>query len=131
MIKKPDIEKQLQLHQWLTKLIEDQLKTNKTYHTFGENFEYNKLKNKFKNVAIQKRRLQPLTSEDRLKNLRSIYTQIPVDRATTIEVTKNVFSNIIKQIPPESYKKFKIDYDQSNNFDISEVKYESDDDISF
>ena len=46
-------------------------------------------------------------------------------------MAKNVFSNIIKQIPPESYKKFKIDYDQSNNIDISEVKYESDDDIPF
>ena len=38
---------------------------------------------------------------------------------------------MIKQIPPESYKKFKIEYNQSNNIDISEVKYESDDDISF
>ena len=46
-------------------------------------------------------------------------------------MAKNVFSNIIKQIPPESYKKLKIDYDQSNNVDIREVKYESDDDISF
>ena len=46
-------------------------------------------------------------------------------------MTKSVFSNIIKKIPPESYKKFEIDYDQSNNFDISEVKYESDDAISF
>ena len=131
MIKKTDIEKQLQSHEWLTKLIEDQLKLNKTYHTFGENFESNKLKNKFKNVAIRKRKLLPLTSEERLKDLPSIYTQIPVDWAKKIEAAKNVFSNIIKQIPLESYKKFKIDYDQSNNIDISEVKYESDDDISF
>ena len=104
---------------------------NKTYHTFGENFESNKLKNKFKNVTIRKRKLLPLTSEDRLKDLPSIYTQIPADQAKKIEAAKNVFSNIIKQIPPESYKKFKIDYDQSNNIDFSEVKYESDDDISF
>ena len=41
--KKTDIEKQLQSHEWLIKLIEDQLKLNKTYHTFGENFESNKL----------------------------------------------------------------------------------------
>ena len=131
LIKKTDIEKQLQSHEWLTKLIEDQLKLNKTYHTFGENFESNKLKNKFKNVTIRKRKLLPLTSADRLKDLLSIYTQIPVDWAKKIEAAKNVFSNIIKQILPESYKKFKIDYDQSNNIDISEVKYESDDDISF
>ena len=103
---------------------------NKTY-TFGENFESNKLKNKFKNVTIRKRKLLPLTSEDRLKDLPSIYTQIPADQAKKIAVAKNVFSNIIKQIPPESYKKLKIDYDQSNNVDIREVKYESDDDISF
>ena len=76
LIKKTDIEKQLQSHEWLTKLIEDQLKLNKTYHTFGENFESNKLKNKFKNVTIRKRKLLPLTSEDRLKGLPSIYTKI-------------------------------------------------------
>ena len=52
LIKKADIEKQLQSHEWLTKLIEDQLKTNKTYHTLGGNFESNKLKNKFKNIMI-------------------------------------------------------------------------------
>ena len=38
---------------------------------------------------------------------------------------------MIKQILAESYKKFKIDNNQSNNIDLSEVKYESDDDISF
>ena len=84
---------------------------NKTYHTFGENFESNKFKNKFKNVTIRKRKLLPLTSEDRLKGLPSIYTQIPADRAKKIEEAESVFSNTIKQIPSESYKKFKIDYD--------------------
>ena len=113
LTKKTDIEKQLQSHKWLTKLIEDQLKTNKMYHTFGENFESDKLKNKFKNVTIRKRRLLPLTSEDKLKDFLSIYTQIPADRAKKIEAAKTVFSNIIKQILRESYKKFKIDYDQS------------------
>ena len=81
LIKKTDIEKQFQSHEWLTKLIEDQLKLNKTYYMFGENFESNKLKNKFKNVTIRKRKLLSLTSEVRLKDLPSIYTQIPADRA--------------------------------------------------
>ena len=45
LIKKADIEKQLQSHEWLTKLIEDQLKLNKIYHTFGENFESYEVKN--------------------------------------------------------------------------------------
>ena len=131
LIEKIDIEKQLQSHEWLTKLIEDQLKLNKTYYKFGENFASNELKNKFKNVTIRKRRLLPLTSEGRLKDLPSIYTQIPADQAKKIEVAKNLFSNIIKEILPESQKRFKIDYDQSNNIDISEVKYEFDNDVSF
>ena len=38
LIKKADIEKQLQSHEWLTKLVEYQLKLDKTTcHTFGEN----------------------------------------------------------------------------------------------
>ena len=48
-----------------------------------------------------------------------------------IESSKEIFSNIMKRIPPESYKKFKIDYDQSNNINISEINYESDDDEEF
>ena len=99
-----------------------------TYHTFGENFESGELKNKFKNVTIRKRKLLPLTSEDRLKDIPSIYTKIQIDRAKKIGAAKNVFSNIIKQIPPESYKKLKMD--QSNNININEVRYESDDDAS-
>ena len=88
MIKKAYNEKQLQSHKWLTKLTEDQFKLNKTYYTFGENFESNELKNKFKNITIRKRRLLPLTSGDRLKDVRSIYTQIPAHRAKNIEAAK-------------------------------------------
>ena len=51
-----------------------QLKLDKTtYHTFGENYESGELRNWFKNVTIRKRKLLPLTSEDRLKNTPSIY----------------------------------------------------------
>ena len=96
LMKKLDIEKQLQLNEWLTKLIEDQLKLKKTYHTFGKNFESNKLKNKFKNVTIWKRRLLPLTSENRIKDLPSIYTQIPAEWPKKIKAAKNIFSNMIK-----------------------------------
>ena len=38
-IKKADIENQLQSQEWLTQLVEDQLKQNKTYYNFGEKFE--------------------------------------------------------------------------------------------
>ena len=99
--KKPDIEKQLQSHDWLTQLVEEQL--DKTYYSFGENFENKELKNKFKNVTVRKRKLLPLTSEERLKDLPSIYTTIPADRTKKIESAIEIFSNIIKRIPPESY----------------------------
>ena len=38
-----------------------------------------------------------------------------------IESAKNTFSNIIKNIPPEDYKKIKIEYGQSNDISISEI----------
>ena len=62
------------------------------------------MKNKFKNVSVRKRKLLPLTSEDRSS---SIYSKILVDRNKKIESAKEIFSNIIKRIPPESYKKLK------------------------
>ena len=107
--KNQDIVKQLQSHEWLTQLVEDQLKKNKAYYSFGENFENKEVKNKFKNVTVSKRKLLPLTSEERLKDLPSIYTTFPADCTKKIQSAKEIFSNIIKRIPPESYKKFKID----------------------
>ena len=56
-----------------------------------------------------------------MKDLPSIYTEIPTDRAKKIEAAKEFFSIIIKQVPPESYKKFKIDYDEKNNINITET----------
>ena len=87
-IKKADIENQLQSQEWLTQLVEDQLKQNKTYYNFGENFENKELKNKFKNVTVRKRKLLPLTSEDRLKDLPSIYTKIPGDCTKKLNLLK-------------------------------------------
>ena len=122
----------------LNQLIENQIKLNKTtYQNFGNEYKGNKLKNKFRNVTTRKKRKSfstanyfslsthdalLLTSEDRLRDIASIYTKIPTDGTKKIAAAKDVFSNIIKQIPPESYKKIKIDYDQSNNINIEEVK---------
>ena len=118
---KQNIEKQLQTHQWITKLIEDQLQADKTYYTFGENFENSRLKKHKSNITVRKRKLYLLTSEERLKDLPSIYTEIPTDRAKKIEAAKEFFSIIINQVPPESYKKFKIDYDEKTNINITET----------
>ena len=43
---KQNIEKQLQTHEWIIKLIEEQLQKYKTYYTFGENFENYNLQKK-------------------------------------------------------------------------------------
>ena len=137
-MKKADIERQLKSHKQLNQLTEDQIKLNKTaYQNFGNEYKGDQLKNKFKNVTTRKKRRLfstanyfplsaqddlSLASEDRLKDIASIYTKILADRAKKIDAAKDIFSNIIKQIPTESYKKFKIDYDQSNNINIEEVK---------
>ena len=70
----------------------------------------------------RKKRKSLSFSEDRLRHIPSIYTKVPADRVKKINAAKDIFSNIIKQIPSESYKKFKIDYDQSDNINIEEVK---------
>ena len=137
-MKKTDIEQQFKSHQWLNQLIKDQIKLNKTiYQNFGTEYRGDELKNKFRNVTTRKKRKSfstanyfplsahdalPLTSEDRLRDIASIYTKIPADRAKKIAAAKDVFTNIIKEIPPESCKKLKIDYDQSDNTNIEEIK---------
>ena len=128
--KKINNKNQIQLHEWLTQLVEDQLKQNKTYHSFGENHENREFKNKFPYTTTRqrKRKLLPLTSEDRLKDLPSIYKTVPADPHKKTESAKAIFSKITGRIPPESYKKFKIDFDESNNINISETKYDSDED---
>ena len=80
---------------------------------------YRKRKNPYDNVTNRKRKLLPITSEDRLKVLPSLYTEVPTDQSKKIEATKKVFNKIIKQVPP-TYKKFKINYDENNNITIDE-----------
>ena len=53
-IKKADIEKQLILHQWLNKLIKEQLIADKSYYKFGENFEGNELKTNLRMLQLEK-----------------------------------------------------------------------------
>ena len=124
-MKKTDIKRQLKSHKQLNQLTEDQIKLNKTaYQNFGNEYKGDQLKNKFKNVTTRKKRKLfsttnyfplsaqddlSLASEDRLKDIVSIYTKIPADRAKKIDAAKDIFNNIIKQIPTESYEKFKID----------------------
>ena len=106
----------------------DQLINKGDYYTFGENFEENKTteakikkvrKNPYDNVTIRKRKLLPLTLNERLEELPSIYTEIPTDETKKIEAASKVFDKIIKQFLPNP-KKFKINYDEKNNITIDQ-----------
>ena len=59
--------------------------------------------------------------DDRLEEMPSTYSLVPANKTKKIESAKNIFSNIIKNIPPEDYKKFEIEYDKSNDIGISEI----------
>ena len=49
---KQNIEKQLQTHEWIIKLIEEQLQKYKTYFMFGENFENYNLQKKINLIQM-------------------------------------------------------------------------------
>lgn len=127
-LEKKVIENKLVNIKWLNQLVRDQLINKGDYYTFGENFEENKTteakiekvrKNPYDNVTIRKRKLLPLTSNERLEELPSIYTEIPMDETKKIEAASKVFDKIIKQFLPNP-KKFKINYDEKNNITIDE-----------
>ena len=56
---------------------------------------------------MRKRKLLPLTSEDRLNKLLSIYSKIPVDSHKKIESSKEILSNIIKKFHRKVTKNLK------------------------
>ena len=95
------------------------MKVNDISFSFGQ-YDNDSQTNKFKNVTKRKKRPSTLTSDDRLKEMPSIYSLVPANKIKKIE-SLNIFSNIIKNIPPEDYKKFKIEYDQSNDISISKI----------
>ena len=111
-----NIQNQLEEHQWLQNLIEDQLKTDNSF-SFGQNYQNET--NRFKNVTKRKKR----RSADYLEYLQvpSIYTLVSPKKEGKIKSGKKIFSNIIKNIFPETYKKFKIQYDTSNDITVDEI----------
>ena len=62
----------------------------------------------------------PITSERRLKELPSLYTEISTDQTKKIEAAKKVFDNIIKSVLSTPKKRFKIHYDEKDNITINE-----------
>ena len=128
--KNKDIEYQLQSHEWLNQLIEDQLKNKTISYSFCQDYKNKKFSNKFPYITTRKRKSlniyqKPLTFEDRLKDLPSMFKRIPADDHKKIESKKEIFSNIIGEIPPENYKKIKIDLYSSDKIKINQTKEDS------
>ena len=44
-----------------------------------------------------------------------INTLLPTNKRQSVQSAKKNFSNIIKNVPPENYKKFKIEYSPQSN----------------
>ena len=49
-----------------------------------------------------------------------INTLLPTNKRQSVQSAKKIFSNIIKNIPPENYKKFKIEYSLQNNLEFND-----------
>ena len=117
-----NIEKQLQSQKWLQYLVDDQLRID-NFFPFG-NYTREEHKNKFKNVTKRKRRRQKVTpmswSASEEPNINAL---LPTSKLKKIQTAKNIFSNIIKNVPPENYKKFKIEYDPLNNITVDEDEF--------
>ena len=77
-------------------------------------------KNSNDNVMTWKRKLLSITSESRLTELPSLYTEISIDQTKKIAAAKKNFYKIIKQVLPTPQKRFKIHYDDKNNITIDE-----------
>ena len=75
-------------------------------------------KNPYDNVITRKRKLSPITSERRLKELPSLYTEISTDQTKKITAAKKKNDKIIKQVPQTPEKRFKIHYDEKDNITI-------------
>ena len=70
-VPKKEIEKQLESHDWLQKLINDQIEINENSFSFGQ-YDGDSQQNKFKNVTKRKKRPSPITSDDRLKAIKHL-----------------------------------------------------------
>ena len=116
---KQHIENKINANSWIKKLIDDQLKTKENYFTFGENFqEFEPIgntpkdekirKNPYDNVTTRKRKRLLITSERRVKELPSLYTEISTDQTKKITLLKKCLIKLLNKYhqPPKSDLKF-------------------------
>ena len=111
-----NIEKQLKSHKWLQSLVDSQIQID-NIHTFGHYFT-DKYQKKIKKPSTKHRMSHPLSwqsSEDP-----TIDKMVPTNKRKAINSAKKIFSNIIGNVPPESYKKFKIDYSPQKSLNLED-----------
>ena len=107
-----NISKQLTNHKWLQSLVDDQL-INQNIHTFG-NYVPKNQQNKIKKTT--RKRVTPMTWISSEKP--SIDMTVPSNKRKSINSAKKLFSNIVGNVPPESYNKFNIEYSPQENLQI-------------
>ena len=99
-------------------LLEDQLQKESDYYKIGKEFQKTKPR---KDIKAGKRKLfYELDELDEIGELPSIFTTIPTDWSKKIRAVQKVFDKVIKQVPSTDHKKFKINYDETNNITILE-----------
>ena len=99
-------------------LLEEQLQKESDYYKIGKDFQKTKLRG---NIKAGKRKLfHELDELVEIKELPSIFTTIPTDWSKKIRAAQKVFDKVIKQVPSTDRKKFKINYDETNNIKIQE-----------
>ena len=114
-----NIQKQLESQKWLQSLVDDQLRID-NFLPFGH-YSGDTHENKFKNVTKRKKRRQKSAPMAWVESEEpSINALLPTDKRQSIQSAKKIFSNIIKNVPPENYKKFKIEYSPQKNLTLDD-----------
>ena len=94
-------------------LLEEQLQKESDYYKIGKYFQKTKLRG---NIKAGKRKLfHELEELDEIEESPSIFTTIPTDQSKKVRAAPKVFDKVIKQVPSTYPKKFKINYDETNN----------------
>ena len=112
-----EISKRISL-KWVKNLLKEQLQKKSHYYKIGKDFQKSKLRG---NIIAGKRKLiHELDELDKIEELPNIFTTTPTERSKKIRAAQEVFYKVIKQVPSTDRKKFKINFDETNNITIQE-----------
>ena len=111
-----NIEKQIKSHKWLQSLVDDQLQID-NIHTFGNYFN-DRYQRKIKKPSTKNRMTHPMSWSS--SDEPTIDKIVPTNKRKAFNSAKKIFSNIIGNVPPETYKKFKIEYNPQNSLNLED-----------